>query len=284
MRVAVFCSRIREEEKLIFEALERRKVPYERTDVRRVAFDLEETRNPYGVVLLRCISHSQALYAARILGQHGIDTVNSYRVIAVCGDKLLTSAALTEHGVPTPRTVVAFTPAAALSAIEELGYPVVLKPLVGSWGRLLSKVNDRQAAEAVLEHKEALGNQHGSVFYIQEYIDKPQRDIRVLVAGDEVVYAIYRHSEHWITNTGRGGDSSPCPITPELAQLSLAAARAVGGGLLAVDVLEMPDGGLLVSEVNHTPEFHGALKATGMDIAGRIVDYVLPWSKSKRGK
>lgn len=240
-----------------------------------MAFDLEETRNHYGVVLLRCISHSQALYAARILGQHGIDTVNSYPVIAVCGDKLLTSAALAEHGVPTPRTVVAFTPAAALSAIEELGYPVVLKPLVGSWGRLLSKINDRQAAEAVLEHKEALGNQHGSVFYIQEYVDKPQRDIRVLVAGDEVVYAIYRYSEHWITNTGRGGDASPCAVTPELAQLSLAAARAVGGGLLAVDVLEMPDGGLLVSEVNHTPEFHGAMQATGMDIAGRIVDYVL---------
>ncbi len=273
--VGVFCSRIRDEEKLIFEALERRKVCFEIADVRHAAFDLEERRNHFGLVLLRCISHSQALYAARILEQNGIDTINPYGVIATCGDKLLTSAALAEHGVPTPRTLVAFTPAAALSAIEELGYPVVLKPLVGSWGRLMCKVNDRQAAEAILEHKEALGNQHGSVFYIQEYVDKPQRDIRVLVAGDEVVYAIYRYSEHWITNTGRGGDASVCALTPELAQLSLAAARAVGGGLLAVDVLEMPDGRLLVSEVNHTPEFHGALKATGMDIAGRIVDYAL---------
>lgn len=273
--IGVFCSQLRKEEKLIFEALDRRRVAYERTDVRRVAFDLAETRNCYRVVLLRCISHSQALYAARILNQQGIRTVNSYQAIVACGDKLLTTVALSEHGVPTPRTVVAFTPQAALSAIEELGYPVVLKPLVGSWGRLLSKVNDRQAAETILEHKEALGDQHGSVFYIQEYVDKPQRDIRVLVAGDEVVYAIYRRSEHWITNTGRGAEANPCHVSPELARLSLAAAQAVGGGILAVDVLEMPDGRLLVSEVNHTPEFHGALKATGMDIAGRIVDYVL---------
>lgn len=250
-------------------------MPYERTDVRRVAFDLAETRNRYSVVLLRCISHSQSLYVARILNQQGIKTVNSYQTIVACGDKLLTTAALAEQGIPTPRTVVAFTARAALQAIEDLGYPVVLKPLVGSWGRLLSKVNDRQAAEAILEHKEALGVNHGSVFYIQEYVDKPQRDIRVLVAGDEVVYAIYRRSEHWITNTGRGAEANPCPITPELAQLSLAAAQAVRGGLLAVDILEMPDGRLLVNEVNHTPEFHGALKATRMDIAGRMVDYVL---------
>ncbi|MFQ6016339.1 MAG: lysine biosynthesis protein LysX [Anaerolineae bacterium] len=273
--MGVFCSQLRAEEKLIFEALERRRVPYERTDVRRVAFDLAETRNRYSVVLLRCISHSQSLYVARILNQQGIKTVNSYQTIVACGDKLLTTAALAEQGIPTPRTVVAFTARAALQAIEDLGYPVVLKPLVGSWGRLLSKVNDRQAAEAILEHKEALGVNHGSVFYIQEYVDKPQRDIRVLVAGDEVVYAIYRRSEHWITNTGRGAEANPCPITPELAQLSLAAAQAVRGGLLAVDILEMPDGRLLVNEVNHTPEFHGALKATRMDIAGRMVDYVL---------
>ena len=160
-------------------------------------------------------------------------------------------------------------------AIEEMGYPVVMKPAVGSWGRLLAKINDRQAAEALVEYKQALDRPQHSPFYIQDYVDKPGRDIRTLVVGDEIVYAIYRSSPHWITNTARGGDAIPCAITPEIADLSLAAAQAVGGGIVAVDLLETADGRLLVNEVNHTPEFHGAMQATEADIAGKIVDYVL---------
>ena len=174
-----------------------------------------------------------------------------------------------------PRTVVAFTPESALEAIEGMGYPVVLKPMHGSWGRLLTRVNDRDAAEAILEHKTMLGGIAHSVFYIQEYVDKPGRDIRTMVAGDEVVYAIYRRSEHWITNTARDGEALPCPMTTEIADLSYRAAQAVGGGIVAVDLLEAADGRLLVNEVNHTPEFHGAMQATNVDIAGAIVDHVL---------
>ena len=144
--------------------------------------------------------------------------------------------------MPTPRTLLAFTPESALQAIETLGYPVVLKPAVGSWGRLISKVNDREAAEAILEHKTVLGSYHHSIFYIQEYIDKPQRDIRTFVVGDETICAIYRTSEHWITNTARGGQASNCPVTPEIDALSRAAAKAVGGGVVAIDLLETPDG------------------------------------------
>jgi [lysine-biosynthesis-protein LysW]--L-2-aminoadipate ligase len=194
--------------------------------------------------------------------------------------------ALQEHGVPTPRTVVAFDVEAALQSIEEMGYPVVLKPAVGSWGRLLSKVNDRDTAEAILKHKATLGGPVHSVFYIQEYVDKPSRDIRTLVVGDEVVYAMYRRSDHWITNTARGGEALPCPLSPDVRELSLAAARAVGGGILAVDLLETADDRLLVSEVNHTPEFHGAAQVADVDIAGKMADCVLqlvgwssgPWS------
>jgi [lysine-biosynthesis-protein LysW]--L-2-aminoadipate ligase len=159
--------------------------------------------------------------------------------------------------------------------MEEMGYPVVLKPPVGSWGRLMAKLNDRQAAEAVLEHKRALSGPQDSIFYIQKYVEKPGRDIRTLVVGDETVYAIYRHSSHWITNTARGGEATICPITSEIDRFSRAAARAVGGGIVAVDLLEDPEGRLLVNEVNHTPEFHGAFEATGIDIAGKMVDYVL---------
>jgi [lysine-biosynthesis-protein LysW]--L-2-aminoadipate ligase len=179
-----------------------------------------------------------------------------------------------------PRTVVALSPEQALAAIEEMGYPVVLKPPVGSWGRLLARVNDRDAAEALLEHKTMLGGYAHGIFYMQEYVSKPGRDIRTMVAGDQVVYAIYRRSEHWITNTAKGGDAEPCPLTSEIVDLSLAAARAVGvgngrPGIVAADLLETSEGQLLVNEVNHTPEFHGATQATETDIAGRVVDYVL---------
>jgi len=272
----VLCSRIRLEEKLIFRALEKRGVDFERIDVRRGTFDLRsEDFGDYDAVLLRDISHSRALYAAKVLEARGIRTVNSYQAIATCGDKIMTTLALVEHGIPVPPAAIAFALAPALTAIEEMGYPVVLKPPVGSWGRLIAKVNDRQGAEAILEHRQALDGPEGPVFYIQEYVEKPGRDIRTLVVGEETVYAIYRHSEHWITNTARGGKAANCPVTPAIDRISRAAAHAVGGEIVAVDSLETPDGQLLVNEVNHTPEFHGAFATTGLDIAGKIVEYIL---------
>jgi len=180
-----------------------------------------------------------------------------------------------------PRCKVAFTPASALQAMEELGYPVVLKPAVGSWGRLLSKINDREAAEAVLEHKQVLGTYHHSIFYVQEYIHKPARDIRSFVVGDETIAAIYRYSDHWITNTARGGHAKNCPITPEIDRLSVAAAKAVGGGVVAVDLLETAAGQLLVNEVNYTMEFRNSIDTTGVDIPSRVVEYVLAVAKNR---
>jgi [lysine-biosynthesis-protein LysW]--L-2-aminoadipate ligase len=188
---------------------------------------------------------------------------------------MLTSAVLQEAGVPIPRTQIAFTPKAALEAIEEMGYPVVLKPVFGSWGRLLSRVSDRYAAEALLEHKQTLGGYQHSIFYIQEYVDKPGRDVRSFVVGDETIAAIYRYSPHWITNTALGGEATNCPVTPEIDRLSRAASRAVGEGIVAVDILETPDGDLLVSEVNHTPEFRNSIGTTGVDIPGKMIDYVV---------
>jgi [lysine-biosynthesis-protein LysW]--L-2-aminoadipate ligase len=204
-----------------------------------------------------------------------VRTVNRLEVVQTCGDKLATTSALVREGVPTPQVKIAFTPESALEAIEAMGYPVVLKPSVGSWGRLLSKINDRQAAEAILEHKQTLGGYQHHIYYIQEYVDKPARDIRAFVVGDETICAIYRYSEHWVTNTARGGRASNCPVTPQIHALSLAAARAVGGGVVAVDLLETPDGRLLVNEVNHTMEFRNSIDTTGVNIPGRIVDYVL---------
>ena len=274
MRIGVLCSRIRVEEKLLFEAFERRRLQFERIDDREVVFDLQQPSLPYDVVLERCLHHSRALYALKVLNDWGIPTVNSYEVALTCGDKINTSAALARARVPSPRTLIAFTPESALRAIETLGYPVVLKPAIGSWGRLLAKISDRDAAEALLEHKETLGSYQHAIFYIQEYVDKPARDIRSFVVGDETVGAIYRESDHWITNTARGGRARNCPVTPEIDQLSRSAAGAVGGGVLAIDILEHQDG-LLVSEVNYTMEFRNSIETTGVDIPGRIVDYVV---------
>jgi [lysine-biosynthesis-protein LysW]--L-2-aminoadipate ligase len=269
---------------LIFQALQDRGVDSERIDDEAIILGLTEGISGYNVVLIRCLSHSRALYASKLLDDNGQRTVNTYEVIATSGDKLLTSLALAKHGVPTPRTTVAFTAQSALEAIEQMGYPVVLKPLNGSWGRLLAKINDRDAAETILEHKHTLGGYPHSIFYIQEYIEKPGRDIRSFVVGDETIAAIYRHSPHWITNTARGAEASNCPITPEIDCLSRAAAEAVGGGVVAVDILEAPDGRLLVSEVNHTPEFRNSIAPTGVDIPDRIVDYVLEVATMEPGR
>jgi [lysine-biosynthesis-protein LysW]--L-2-aminoadipate ligase len=264
--------------------MERRGLDYERLDDRRVFFDLDDPEpwRQYDAILERSISYTNGLYALRILNSWGIPTVNTAAVAEACGDKLTTSAALGRAGLPQPRNVIAFTPESALEAIESMGYPVVLKPVVGSWGRLLAKINDRDAAEAILEHKAVLGSVQHSVFYIQEFIKKPGRDIRAFVVGDRTITAIYRKSPHWITNTARGGEGELCPLTPDLEEICWKAAQAVGGGVLAVDVIEHPDRGYLVNEINHTMEFHTTQPISGIDIGDIIVEYVVNIAKRRK--
>jgi len=276
-RIGVLYTRLRVEEKWIFAALERRGVDYERLDDREIYFNLQDPQfwQGFDAVLERSISYYSGLYALRTLEGWGIPTVNTARVAEICGDKWNTSVALERAGVPQPRVRLTFSIEAALQAIEEMGYPVVLKPVVGSWGRMLAKINDREAAEAILEHRATLGSAQQNVYYIQEYIPKPGRDIRAIMVGDRVLTAIYRNAEHWITNTARGGQGTLCPITPEIEALCLKASAAVGGGVLGIDLVEHPERGLLVNEVNHTTEFHTAQPLSGVDIADEIVAYTL---------
>lgn len=273
IRVGFLHSLIRKEEKLLIGEFQKRgDIELVMLDDRRLVFDLEQGPR-VDVVIERSINHSRALHALRLFKSLGIPCVNTYDVSQTCGDKILTAVALRDHGVPQPELRIAFTEESALEAIEAMGYPVVLKPAVGSWGRLLSKINDRDAAETILEHKTVLGSYHHSIFFIQKYVQKKGRDIRAFVVGDECIAAIYRTSEHWITNTARGAVASNCPVTPELAELCVNAARAVGGGVLAVDVLEGEDG-LLVNEVNYTMEFRNSIDTTGVNIPDRVIDYV----------
>ncbi len=265
------------------DALRQRQAEVVLVDNRELLFDLtapDPSWRSYDVVLERSLSQSRGLHVLHALEQLGVPTLNRYDVTATCADKYLTTAALLRHGVPIPRTILAFTPEAALRALDTLGYPAVLKPTVGSWGRLLAKVNDREAAEAILEHKVTLGSYQHSIFYIQEYIAKPGRDIRAFIVGDQTICAIYRSSSHWITNTARGGQASNCPITPELDALCRAAARAVGGGVLAIDLLESPRG-LLVNEINATMEFRNSIEPTGVDIPGAVADYALALARGE---
>jgi [lysine-biosynthesis-protein LysW]---L-2-aminoadipate ligase len=277
MKAAIICSLVRPEEKMLIEAFAKRNVPCDVVDDRGIRFDLHalESWKQYDVVVERCVSQSRARYVLRALNLAGVKTVNTYDVVENCGDKFVTSQLLIQNGVPSPRVKLAFTPESALQAIEEMGYPCVLKPVVGSWGRTVVRVNDRDAAEGMLELRDVLGGYEQHIYYIQEHVRKPSRDIRAFVVDGKTIAAIYRTSEHWITNTARGGKASNCPITPDLDAVCGAAGRAVGGGAVAVDVLEDVERGLLVNEVNHTMEFRNSVTPTGVDIPGAIVEFAV---------
>jgi len=277
-RVGFLMTRLRTEEKLLLEEFARRPdVEIVRIMDGERFFDISQLPDAVDVVFERSISYSRGLYISRIFEAHGVPVVNPSIVAERCGDKYITSQILSREGVPTPRVLMAFDEDSALDAVEAMGYPCVLKPVVGSWGRLLAKVDNRATAESLIEHKATLGVNH-QVFYIQEYINKPGRDIRAFVIGDEPICAIYRSSSNWITNTARGGIASNCPVTDEIADLCRRAARAVGGGLLALDLFET-DGGMTINEINHTMEFRNSIATTGVNIPEKMVDYVLSQAK-----
>ncbi len=285
MRVGVLHSRIRVEEKLLLRELKRLGADVEMLDVRDLVFSLNEPEPfaTFDVIWDRCLSHSQSLTIATVLQNWSIPCINSADVNRICGDKIESSARLVAAKVPSVPVKVALNPETALQAIESVGYPAVLKPPVGSWGRLLAKINDREAAEAILEHKSILGSVTHSLFYVQPFIEKCGNDIRTFVVGDETICGVRRRSEHWITNTARGAKTENCEITDAINQLSLAAARAVGGGMLAVDLLETADGQLLVNEINSSMEFRNSSEPTGVNIPAKMARYVLDYA-ANRGK
>ncbi len=285
MRIGVLITHIRAEEKLLINAFQEQGIEPDILLDRDLNFDL--TTGPgqmapsgvpwqdYDLLMERSVSTSRGLYTLAILNSWGIATINRYDTAATCADKVRTSIALAAAGVPQPPTRVAFDPDTTLQALDTLGYPAVFKPATGSWGRLLARVNDQDAAEAIIEHRQTLGDYNHHTYYVQQYIDKPQRDIRAFVLGDRTLCAIYRTSPHWITNTARGGQATNCPVTPELDALCQRAAQAVGGGVLAIDLLETPEGQLLVNEVNHTMEFRNSSAPTGVNIPAEVVRYAL---------
>lgn len=277
--VAVLASRVRGEERQILEAFERRGVAVTHLDPRHLPYRVGDAGAPWSVVLNREISATRARYAARSMAAMGTVVLNSAAATELCGDKWLSTLALWRGGLPVPRTSLALTPDAALAHLDEFGYPAVIKPLSSSWGKRVALVRERDAATAVLEHCAALPAPQAHVIYLQEYIEKPGRDLRVIVVGSRPIGAIYRYSAQWRTNVARGARTSVCPLTPELSKVATEAARVVGAEIAGVDLAETTDGRLLVLEVNQGVEFAGFGRAHGdsaeYDVAAAIVELVL---------
>ena len=275
-RIAVLASRVGAEEKRLFDALDRHGVPFDHVDTRGQWFLAGQRDLPWSLALNREIGQVRATYAARCLTSAGVEVVNSADATEVCGDKWRTTLALQAAGVSTPRTALGLTPQAALAALDSIGYPALIKPLVGSWGRLVVQLPDRASAEGVLEYVGALPGPQSHLGYVQELIDKPDRDIRAIVVGGEVLGAVHRTGESWRTNVALGAQTRPCEATPEITKLSIDAAAAVGADIAGVDLIEDSDGRLLVLEVNHRVEFAGFQSVFGdqVDVAGHIVEHL----------
>lgn len=276
MRITLVYERVREEETQLMKAVER--LGHQLSLVHLTSdnyFFPGKKILESDVALIRTISQTNALLSSELLTHAGLRCVNSPEVLRVCNNKLLTSIKLFEAGIPTPRTVVAFSPEGALRAAESIGFPVVVKPVNGSWGRLVSLARDEEELRAIIEHREAMGSPYYRIHYIQEYVRKPGRDIRAYGTEKRFVTAIYRVSDHWITNTARGGKAEPVKASGELEDIVVRTCRALGGGFLGIDIAEDEEKGLLVIEANATTEFKNAARVTGVDIAAEIVRYAL---------
>jgi len=276
VNVGILYSRIRKDEKLLLNELRERDHEVTKIDVRKQTFDISEAPAAFAdldIVVDRCLATSRSLYATQFFEAYGIPVVNSHETADICADKVKNSLALEQAGVPTPATKVAFTKETAMEAIEDFGYPCVLKPVVGSWGRLMAKIDSESAAEAILEHKATLGHYEHKVFYVQEFVEKPGRDIRVLAVDGEPIAAMVRSSDHWITNAAKGAETDVFELDDEALDLVEKASDAVGGGLLGVDLMETGDS-YTVHEVNHTVEFKALDEAVETDVAGTVVDWL----------
>jgi len=286
LKLGILVSYLRQEEKLILAAARARGIDVVPIFDRELVLNLSaptaaESGVDIDVLLDRSVVHSRAGYTLHAMARWGVPTLNSAAAVSICDDKARASMVLEAAGIPSPKTFVAYSANSAIEACETVGYPAVLKPVTGSWGRLLAKVNGPEQARAIIAQKAEHGSFHHEIFYVQEFIEKPGRDIRAYVIGDEIVAASYRTSEHWITNAAKGAVSVPCEVTPEIEELALAACRAVGARLAGVDLIET-DQGLKVIEINTGGEFKGLMTTTDRDIAGEIVEEAVRVAREAR--
>jgi len=280
IKICIIYDKLRFEEKKIYSDIQQKGFDATLVDGKSLTFDTESSkRDPrFGdIVLERVISYNRGLHLTYCLEQMGLPVVNSFSVSEICGNKLITSLILKKNNVPTPKTTFAFSTESARECMKKLGYPLVVKPIIGSWGRGIYQIKDQSMAEMMLDSRQENDNSFSRIFYFQELIDRPSRDIRCIVIGDQIVASVFRYSSEneWRTNVAVGGRTEEAPMTSELQEIVLKASNAVGGGILGVDLMEDSQRGYLVHEVNNTVEFRGASTVCKSDIAGAMTDYLV---------
>ena len=228
------------------------------------------------IVLERCVSYYRGLYITACLEFLDVPVINKFNVSTICGNKLLTSMLLKKNNIPTPKTYFSFTAESAMEHFEKVGYPLVIKPIIGSWGRSVMPIKDKDTADAIIENRQVTDGPQDRIYYLQEMVDRPPRDIRVITVGDQPIAAMYRKSSGGFkTNIALGADPEICEITNEIEDLCVKASKAVGGGILGIDLMEDKNKGLVVHEVNNTVEFKGLVKVAEKNIPKEIIDYAI---------
>jgi [lysine-biosynthesis-protein LysW]---L-2-aminoadipate ligase len=278
-KVRIVFDRVRAEEKMLGEKANELGHDTKMIDAKTTQINTESKRSDFDfgdVVLERCVSYYRGLHFTACLEFLGVPVLNKFEVANNCGNKMLTSLLLKKHNVPTPKTYFSFSSETALEILDKEGYPLVIKPIIGSWGRGVMLLKDRDTADAIIEVRELSDGPLERIYYLQEEIKRPPRDIRVIVVGDQVIAAMYRTSAGGFkTNIALGGEPVPCEITKELEDICLKASKAVGGGILGVDVMEDEKRGLVVHEVNNTVEFKGLAKVVKRNIPKEMIDYAV---------
>jgi [lysine-biosynthesis-protein LysW]---L-2-aminoadipate ligase len=275
--LTILYDTIRWEEKALYEAAKKRGIKVNRIDCKSLSIDLNQAEeSPYKdtVIIQRCVSYFKSVHSTAALEGLGAKIINSLHTATSCGNKLFAHMELQKAGIKTPRAISAFSEESAIAGLGALGYPAVIKPTIGSWGRLVALVRDKDAAKAVVEDRMHMFPLY-QIYYLEEFVNRPPRDIRAIVIGDKVVAAIYRYSINgeWKTNMALGGRAEICPITNELEDICIKATNAVAGNIVGVDLMESKEHGLLVHEINNTTEFRNTVSTTGVDIAGLIIDF-----------
>jgi [lysine-biosynthesis-protein LysW]--L-2-aminoadipate ligase len=275
--LTILYDTIRWEEKALYEAAKKRGIKVNRIDCKSLSIDLNQAEeSPYKdtVIIQRCVSYFKSVHSTAALEGLGAKIINSLHTATSCGNKLFAHMELQKAGIKTPRAISAFSEESAIAGLGALGYPAVIKPTIGSWGRLVALVRDKDAAKAVVEDRMHMFPLY-QIYYLEEFVNRPPRDIRAIVIGDKVVAAIYRYSINgeWKTNMALGGRAEICPITNELEDICIKATNAVAGNIVGVDLMESKEHGLIVHEINNTTEFRNTVSTTGVDIAGLMIDF-----------
>ncbi len=278
--VTILYDNIRWEEKALLEAGKKNNINVQMVNCKNLALNLEKNPEDYGIVIQRCVSYYRNLHSTAALEGLGVKVINCLNTGIFAGNKLFTHMLLKKFGVPTPDATVAFSKEAALQALETQGFPRVIKPTVGSWGRLISKLNDKESADGIIESRENMYPIH-QIHYLEEFVKRPPRDIRAIMIGDKIVAAIYRTSENgnWKTNMALGGVAEPCKVTPEMEEMCIKAKNAVQGDIVGVDLMESDDKGLVVHEVNNTIEYKNTVRVCEVDIPTKMLEYALKMGK-----